>query len=401
MALLIPRRFELKVYDKSLTLRGVLIARNSDASSASFTLEHNGTGTGTVTLPVDHRLVPELMSDGARLQYRYIDHTGASILQMSGFVVADATELSVRTQSVTFTCASDERLLGKILGWPVPGNALSAQTSESDVRTGAVDGVCADFIAANLARLGLPARVVPDVWDGPTATITSRFDPLMEVAKPKLETANRGVRVYQWNPGDPVPFFLTGQLAAPCLLVEIYRCVDRPYVRWSPTMGIASGTASGTAPTATRVIVGGDGEGTARVFEGFVDPTREAAWGALGVQEVFADARNTTDAAGRLQTATEELNEASPRASLETDTADGDPWVVGSHYGLGDIVRIDVGGELRADKVRKITVSVDGANGVRIKPQIGDPGAQTNTHQAVVRSLTDKGRRIRRLESRR
>lgn len=403
MALLIPRRFELKAYDRDLTLLGVLIARNSDAHSASFTVEHNGIGTGTVTLPIGHKMITTLMGDGVRLQFRYIDHVGAAVLSLSGPIKADSTALSVREGSVTFTCVSDEALLRDTLGWPVPSAGLGAQTSEYDTRTGAVDGICADIVVANLiTRLGRNVRMVPFFADGQTATIKSRMQPILDVIRPALEAANRGIRLYQWNRGDPVPFFLTGQLSQPCVLVEMYTCQDRPYVNWTPLLGIESGTASATPPSVTRVVVGGQGEGTARTFQGYTEPTRETNVGSLGWIEQFVDARDATTTAELTQRASETFTEGSGTTSLDVSAVDGDPWIVGVHYGLGDLVRVTpVEGVTRIDKVRSITVTNDRREGIRITPKIGDPSPVSDPTAVLVRNLRDKGREVRQLQTRR
>lgn len=403
MALLIPRRFELRAYSKDLTPLGVLVVRNSDAASASFTVEHNGIGTGTVTVPIGHKLVQTLMADGTRLQYRYIDHVGTAVLSMSGPIKADSTSISLRTGTVTFTCVSDEALLRDTLGWPVPTASLAAQASEYDTRTGMVDAICADIIVANLiTRLGRNVRMIPFFADGQTATIKSRMQPVLDVIRPALETANRGVRLYQWNPGDPVPFGLTGALTAPCVLVEMYTCQDRPYVNWTPLLGIESGTAASTSPSVTRVVVGGQGEGTARTFAGYTEPTREATWGSLGWVEQFVDARDAATTPELTQRATEVFTEGAGTTSLDVSAVDGDPWVVGVHYGLGDLVRVTpVEGVTRIDKVRSITVSVDGKDGITINPKIGNPSPTTDPTAVLVRSLADKGNRLRSLEARR
>lgn len=405
MALLVPRRFELKAYDKHLGMLGVLIGRNSDAHSASFTAEYNGVGTGTVTLPIGHKLIPALATPGARLHYRYVDHTDYPVLQLSGMIKADQAEVSLRTGTVTFTMVSDEVLLKNTLGWPVPTAGLSAQTSEYDTRTGPVDAICADLAVANLiTRRALPCKIVPLFADGPTATIKARMHPLWDVIKPALETAHYGIRLWQWNPGDPEPFFLAGQLAGAVLLLEVYKSVDRPYVNWTPLLGITSGTAAFTAPTVTRVVVGGGGEGTARVFQGYVDDAREAEWGPLGVVERFVDARDTSDAGVLAQRASEELTEGAGTTTLDVSTVDGDPWVYGAdqHYALGDRVRVTpVEGITRIEKVRAVTVSIDGEHGIRISPRIGDPSPVSDPTVAILRTQAKTRTRTTSLETRR
>lgn len=406
MPLIIPRRVEIKAYDKALTMQGVLVGRDADAESASWTMVHNGIGTGNVTLPVGHPMIPVLMRPGMRLQYRYIDHTDAVVLRMSGPVVADATQWSPRTGSATFTSVSDERLLRDTLAWPVPTAPITSQASaEYDVRTGAVDVVCMDVVVANLiTRRGAPVRQVPLIASGQTVTIKARMQPLLDVIRPALEAANFGIRCWQWSPGDAEPFWLTGQLSDPVVLVEIYPCVDRPYCNWAPHSGIDTGSASSTAPTVTRVVVAAGGEGVDRTFAGYIEDTRESEVGPLGVIERLVDARDVdgVDVQTLNQRGFEALAEGAGTTSLDVSTVDGDPWTVGEHYNLGDLVRVTpVEGVTRTEKVRSITIKVSGTDGITIRPQVGDPSPLTDTTAVVMRGLGRQLMHIRHLQARR
>lgn len=401
MALLVARRIEVRAYDRDLALTGVVVADNSDASSASFTVRLNGIGTGNVTLPVSHKMVPVLLQPGARLRFYYW-HNDSLIEQMSGPVVATAAGMDARGATITYTAVSDDVLL-KNLAWPVPTAGLASQTLEYDTNTGAVDQQVYTMVSDNLIdRLGLPVRMVHMFFTGPTATVKARFHTLAEVVYPALEAANRGIKIYQWNPGDPEPFLLTGLLSTPCLLVEIYTPADKGYVTWTPLLGITSGTASTTAPTATRVIVGGQGEGTARTFAEHRG-TLQDEWGPLFVREVFVDARDATDAATLAQRGAEGLAAGGPSGALTAITTDGEPWLVGNDYNRGDRVRIAaVTGEvISTEPVRSITFTVTGKDGVRVIPQIGDPSSTQDPDEATARILRNLGSRLSALESRR
>lgn len=317
MALLARRWLECRAFRKDLVPAGVVKAASSDAESVSFTAVYNGTGTGSVTLPIDHKLTPVLMQPGMRLQYRYREEGNPNpIEQMSGPVVASVGGWSLRGAVMTFTSVSDEALLG-CLAWPNPTQAITNQTSEYDARSGQVDAIVHDIVRDNLVtRLGLPVRMVPDAFTGPAGSISARMQPLIDVVKPLLESTGRGIRFWQWNPGDAVPFYLTGSLVDPCVLVQVYTVVDRSYVQWTPQAGITGGTATTSSPTTTRVVVGGQGEAAARTWYAKTDTLREADWGPLGVRESLVDARDAADAAALERRAVDTLAAGAARAAL-------------------------------------------------------------------------------------
>lgn len=402
MALLARRWLECRIFTKALKPAGAVLAGSSDAESVSFTVEWNGVGTGSVTLPANHKLVEVLLQPGIRLQFRYRNDVPPMVVeQMSGAVVASVMGLGSKGPVVTFTAISDDILLS-CLAWPNPTQLISNQTSEYDTRTGKVDQMVYELVRDNLTtRLTLPVVAVPDVWAGPTVTLKARMQPMGDVVRPALEETGRGLRLYQWNPGDVMPFFLP-TLSTPCVLAEVTTAQDRPYVTWSTTLGITSGVASTGAPTATRVIVGRDGEGVLRNWSQKVDLVREADWGALGTREVFVDARDATDATTTDRRATEALDAGAPKAGLSAQTVDGEPWTLGTHYRLGDRTRIAAGGEvISTEVVRAITITHTAKEGLLVTPQIGNPSSAAAPNAALARTLTSLGARITGLETRR
>lgn len=407
MALLAERRIEVRAYDKDLRLVGVPKARSSDAQSCSFTVAYNGIGTGNITVPVDHAMVPVLLQPGTRLQFRWlhdVDFPSAS-LQISGPVVATQAGLSARGAVITFTSLSDDVLLSN-LAWPTPASDVTSQTSEYDTYTGGVDAACFDMVRANLLyRMGLPVTMVPMFFDGPHVTIKGRFHPLAEVVYPALEAGHRGLRMYQWSPGDPKPFFLSGagQLEQPTILVEVYKPEDKPWVRWTPVLGIASGTASTAGPRTTRVVLGADGEGTARTFRRYDAPDLESEWGALWTREEFVDARDADDDTERAARGATALAAGLPTGALTVTAIDGEPWIAGVDYEPGTRVRIAaVTGEVIASEVvRAITFTSTPEDGTRVIPQIGRPSATADPDSALARALRGVQARLSALESRR
>lgn len=402
MPVLMPRRVYADVYTPGLTLAG-MITPASDASSLSFTEQWLGVGTGSITLPSDNRLVPALSAPGARVRFSYARDDGEVLAVMSGPVDADSRAVSRLGSTITWTVTSDDQIL-RNLAWPVPAADLSGQTSEHYIATGPIESVVPALIRANLVdRLGLPVRLVPTFPEGPTVTVQARFEPIVDVIKPLLLAHYRGLRVWQWMPGDQVPLLMASDPpVVPTVLIELVRQQEKPWMEWSPELGIATGAITRTAPSVTRVVVGGQGEGTARVFRGSVDAARETEWGRLAVREQFVDARDAADTATLDQRAATALAEGAPKAAVSAEAVEGDPWVVFNHYNVGDRVPIAVDGTVLATEViQSITYTSNGREGVVVSPRIGQPSATAEPDEALARQVAAIGRRVLTIETRR
>jgi hypothetical protein len=107
---------------------------------------------------------------------------------------------------------------------------------------------------------------------------------------------------------------------------------------------LASSKVATAAPTVTRTIVGGQGDGTDRLMEEVTSAgslTAETAWGRR--IETFIDQRQTNDpaqltAAGNSALAQGGLSQFAMQLTPSDDTA----WVYGVDYALGDVVTVVV-----------------------------------------------------------
>jgi hypothetical protein len=257
-------------------------------------------------------------------------------------------------------------LLGDVLGWPVPGNPLTGQTSEYYTATGAAETVLGGIVSANaVTRLGLDWVVPASLGRGSSVTIKARMTPLLEIIAPTARNAGLGVRLGLVDSSSSMRAELTLQFYEPEDLTG--EVVLSPSVgtvgQWSHTEG---------APTVTRAIVGGGGEGTARVFRQTTSTTVETAWGR--VREVFVDARDTSATAELDQRAAETLAEGVNTAAFELSANDSEGTRYGEHYRLGDRVRAEVlTGTSGTEIVEGVVIEQSTGGPLRIQPIIGNP----------------------------
>jgi hypothetical protein len=164
---------------------------------------------------------------------------------------------------------------------------------------------------------------------------------------------------------------------------------------------LASSTVATAAPTVTRTIVGGQGDGTARQMEEVTSTdslTAEAAWGRR--IEQFIDQRQTSDPAQLTAAGTSALTQGGlSQFAMKLTPADDAPWVCGVDYGLGDVVTVVVrdGGE-DALAATELSTTVTGyvfkadASGVRFGAVLGQPYSdQLTTFAARLSNLETAG----------
>jgi hypothetical protein len=368
--------FTLTVYDKAFRRLGWL----GDAVEVTATPKHNGLGTLDVTLSAASAKLPLVTAEGVRIVCEY---EGEHVV--GGPVVAWKGKGPGATGEVTMTVADDFRLLSRVLGWPVPGQPLTGQgAAEYDTRTGPAETVLKGLVTANaVQRLGLPLTVAPDLGRGGTITVTSRFHPIADRVLPALEAAGLGVTIRQSGAG---------------LVLDVYEPRVFPRKLTEASGVVRSWEWSSSAPEATRVIVGGQGEGTARTFAGFVDPDRETLWG--DVAEVFRDARDSGSADVYTTRATETFAETAAKSGLKVELAETKGFRYGGPTGMhvGDRVTLAVGPSLEVtDLLRSASLKWTRKDGLVVSPTAGD--VEDSTDAIFGRALRRTAAAIRSLRS--
>lgn len=325
----------------------------------------NGADSLAFTVLADSPRIAALTAPGARV-VATLNRPGftAPKVLISGPVTerrgVGMTELPERI----FTVAGDFSIFNEIVCWPVPGAAITAQGSaDYHVVTGPAETVLRTLVAANAPRQGVPVIVAASAGLGPSMTAKVRMHLLSDKVIPLISMLGLGIRVEQ-SPEESA----------------------RQLITWIPTThskvlteesGIVLPGAEFAiqAPSATRVIIGAGGEGTARTFREIIDAPLEAAWGVS--RAVFLDARDIAPTDPNLtaliaERAAEALAENAAVTSLKIELVETDNWQFGSTFELGDIVPIRLIGESTiTDRINEVQVSWQAGSGLEITPRIG------------------------------
>jgi hypothetical protein len=313
------------------------------------TIRHNMKSTATFAIDSDHLRAADLMSPGARVMiYRHGE------FQMSGPVRLVAGQFAIAS-SLTFTVEDDFRILNNWLAWPKPTAAVTAQDVEYRTITGPAETVVKTIMAENAARLGFPLTVAPDQGRGETGTYTFRFHPAYDRLFPMVDQAGIGVTVKHSGRG---------------LLLDCYTPRNYPHLLSMEGGTIVGGSYSLSAPTATRVIVGGNGDGVARDFRTFPDAALEVEWN--DVVEVMKDARDSGSGDIYATRASESLGEGAPMAGLSLELSETEHFRYGGDgLNRGDLVTALINGQPYADTLREVRLSWD-KGGDTATPVIGE-----------------------------
>lgn len=360
--------YEILVYDRAFDFVG-WVGRPLDVQPV---IRHNVKSTATFRVDADHIRAAALMEPGARVMiYKHGDFAMSGPVRHVGGGFTLAPDL-------TFTVESDFRIVNNWLAWPKPDALLSGQDVEYRTITGPAETVVKTVMAENAARLGYPLTVAPSLGRGAVGTYTFRFHPIYDRIFPAVDQAGIGVTVRQEGAG---------------LLLDCYEPRDYPH-QLSPDDGtVVGGTFSLSAPSATRAVVGGQGEGVLREFREFEEPARESEWN--DIIEVLQDARDT--AAGDIYQARadEALAEGAPMAGLSLELSETPHFRYGgSGLRVGDRVSALIKGQLFTDVLREVRLSWDQAGDIAT-PIVGERSDDTDTRlakrlRALQRGDTDR-----------
>lgn len=381
----------VEVRDSSLARVGQLLP--ADLVGLSLALRFNKVGAWKIQLRSDHPLVDALRAPGA----------GLIVTLPSGVALSGPTISATNNKSGDDPVGAweiiggdDSIVLGERLAYPVPSTAdLSLQTSAYDVRTGVAETVVKAYVNANIGPSAPTARKISslaidsDLGRGSTVTGRARFDTLGSLCESLLATSGLGFDVVQSGSNLVFKVFTPTDHSA-----DIRMDVDN--------LRLSSSQYSYTKPEATRIIVGGSGEGAARVLlerTSTASTTAETAWARR--IEVFKDAANSTATADLQQAADEVLTDKGKTIeALSVKPSDDQTMAYGRDWGLGDKVTVVVGTTQIAQVVTEVAIVVT-EEGVKVGATLGDPVVASvgDTETAVLAAQTDQEARITALET--
>jgi hypothetical protein len=352
--------FRIGVYNKDRQFQ----CQVGNPATLEVTARHNLRGTLRMSVPLGHKSVQSLQADGARLKVMF---RGEHLI--SGPITADEIESDGVSGLYTVTVEDDLRILWDIAGWPVPGAALTAQTSEYRTYTGDAETIVKDAVTENgVTRLAIPGLTVAanlnrgDVVPG---GVPLRMHPLADKLFPAVEDAGIGVTVRQQGAS---------------LVLDVYEPVTHPRALSVNGRTLKKVAMTRTRPTTSRVVVGGKGEGTARKFRPVIDAAREAQYGM--VAEKFRDSRDDDTDAVLDARGQEALTEDGPKNGVSITLAGSGIFRYGpGGFHVGDRVPIKVTDDITITEViREATLKWVSPSYASVDPAIG---ALTNQPETV------------------
>lgn len=274
---------------------------------------------------------------------------------------------------ITVNFSDDLALVAARMAYPNPAQTIEGQTADFWTYTGNAETGLQQLVDTNAGPGALAPRRVPHlemaapVGTGLTVTIrATRMQPLLDVARQIAEVGG--------NFG-----FRTRQSSATQILFETYEPEDKSSeVRFGFGLGNMAYIAyEVSAPTATTVAVGGQGETGADAFMLEVNnAVDEAAWGRF--EKLVARAGNG-DTGELTDDGNQALGEAAATTRLASNLLDIPDQRFGVHYNVGDLVAVESWpGEQVVDLVRTVHLQVYPTSGEYTSATVGSQAAVTD-----------------------
>lgn len=321
------------------------------------TLRWNAASTAYLTLRDSHPAIPLLTAeDGPRARVWQIVIDGASLIKRKLVEGPVGTIKGDDAPNGTVTIPVTGDWITGIIGWQAPASPIGGQgAAEYDRYTGRSDDNALAAIAANAARLGLPWDVAASPHLGTVGPLELRMHALEDKILPPLIADRLQLVVDRTDAGRWDVRVTQG---------EVY---PRPI---TPQSGVlASWSWVQEPPTATRVVVGGRGEGVEREFVLVVDAALEAQLGR--VIEVFVDARSAEVSEDITPYGWAELAKRSGRSGVTAQLRETSWFQFGDAYTLGTRLNLQPGTLSVEDVVTEIEITHDTRGGFTAVPTVG------------------------------
>lgn len=344
--------------------------RDVSGLDAEAVLLPNVIPTAEFTVPSDHPVVADITTSGARARvfFRGEERFRGPVQETPG-EGPDGT--------ITARVEGDLRNLWAWHGRQVPSVPIGNQFQDYRTYTGPAETVFKTALAENFTRLGVPWTVAPDLGRGSTVRTQFRMHPLADKLIPLLDMNNLTV---------------TLTYTSTRVVVDVREPDTVPGVLTLDTGIPDSYTYTREAPTMTRVVVGGRGEGVEREFIEVIYPDREAEWGVI--REGFVDGRNTEEGADLTIDAHQALAEGAARVGVNTVLVETDRFMYGTTFQVGDLVSVDVAPVKTLQRIG-VGISETTDNGVIVTPRIGDLEATEDNDARLWRQVARLARGIR------
>lgn len=309
----------------------------------------NNASTAFFVLDDDDPVIPAIVARGARCDVLLRDRE-----EFRGRITA--TPGAGPNGHVTAYVTDHRAKLNQWTGWPKPSAALTGQNVDHRRYTGPLETIVKTAIAENVARLGTGWVMAADQGRGPTdQTIDFRMDYLGDLLLPPLRAARYGLELTY--PDDVTTLDLrTPNIVAGVLDASSGR-VDR-------------NEFSRRAPSATRAIIGGPGEGPTRKFDQVIDTTRETDW--ADITEIFVNSTRREATDDLKPDGQARLDEGAESTSISMEITEQKGFTYHETYELGDLITATAGELESLEVIQRVLIKDDPDSGVTITPSIGD-----------------------------
>jgi hypothetical protein len=274
------------------------IGEITDYTKLDIIPRFNAVGTFALDLSTDTPAARELIKPKYGI---IVKKDGQTIL--SGTVNSPKRSFSSSGDTMTFGGKDDNQFLAGRLAYPVPSGDFSL--SDYDIRTGNAETIMKQYVDYNCGLNALSERriltIEADTGLGNRVTGRARYDILLDLLSSlALTGGGLGFRVVQVD--DALQF-------------QVYQPSDKTRSAFfSPLLGnLSSFDYESTAPESNYVLVGGGGEGKARIIKQKGDNVSIAKYGRF---ESFVDQRDTTDTDELTQSMDEELTNKAEQNSF-------------------------------------------------------------------------------------
>jgi hypothetical protein len=315
-----------------------------------------------------------LLTKGAWLEFLTSDDDGIMAGQIRG--IKEVEDENNVGGTLTVYGPSAEQVIADRLAYQVPTSAATNQAAaEYDRRSGVAETVIKAYVNLNAGPGALVARrttglsIEADNLRGSSVKGSARMMNLLELIQPLALSGGIGFRV--------VFSTVTGQLE-----FQVYVPTDKSgTAKFGMQLGnLVSYERTQEAPRSSVAVVGGQGDGTARVFRELIDSAAITLWGNRS--EAFVDRRDSTDTVELDQAGTEEIVTNGPINGLAIKTMDTPRLQFYKDYNLGDKVSIPDKGV--TDVLREIELSWTAEKGPSAESTVGSSSV-TGTDRLIKR----------------
>ncbi|WIC89442.1 minor tail protein [Microbacterium phage BAjuniper] len=355
----------------------------------------NGVGAWELKLPAEHPLLPDLKAKGSGIivTEHWLEGSTHFYRVYSGRMRSAALSQSAADPKGTWlvTGVHDNVLAAATRVYADPAAPADAQTVSHWTTAGPGETVMKQAVQLNAGSAALAGRsypwltVAPDQVRGLGVKTSSRFDVLGDLLTSLGTAAGLGWQFSQQ--GDGLQF-------------EVYEPADKTgEVRLDiRNGGVQSNDLGFTAPSATEVLVMGQGQGEDRTILPVTSPEAQQEAEDWGIRwEVTKDQRQTDDPAELLQAGQELITEQGATVNnLKVTPSDAPNMRLGRDWYRGDRITVVVEGQETTALVTQVATSITSAGVIR-QATIGDP-VGFDFEAKVARKVTDHEKRIGQVE---